>query len=176
MTIGAIVLFLVVTGMILSLDRALHGRLRSRRLALTSAHVVPFEPENVVPIRRAVPPAVRESMRWISMAEFEQIHSSDPETLVFRLVDSAQSCEEATAQRGELAVTLDHVMDLIHWLPRQSRMVFYRTEGWTPQLVDQLRQVTQGRRILLLRSSTGLSLVTRDAVPGTATSGEEQCS
>lgn len=184
MTIGAVVLLLVVSGLVLSLDKALHSRHRNRRMAMISTQILPFAGDKVVSIRAASRPAtksLKSLLRWIDAAEFEQLRSSDSEILVFRVVDTEQSAEEATTERGELAVTLDCVRDLLHWIPQQARMVFYRTEGWSPQLVERLLDVTDGRNILLLRGSAtlsfaGLNSVTLRASVDSSASEEAQCS
>ncbi len=156
MTIGAFLLFLMVSCMVLSLDKVLHSRHRSRRLAMISPRTLPLTEENVIPIRAAsrdVTKNMRNGLRWIDSREFEQVCSRGSEVLVFRLVDSAESVEAVTVERGEMAVTLEHIRDLLHWVPQQTRMVFYRSEAWSPRLVEQLLDVTYGRSILVLRGS-----------------------
>jgi hypothetical protein len=68
-------------------------------------------------------------LRRMNLVDLARLKSSDPDMVVFRLVDEKFLTEESSRLPGELDVTLPDLEEALPWIPRGNRITIYRPGG-----------------------------------------------
>jgi hypothetical protein len=87
---------------------------------------------------------------WVDATEFSKLINSEPDTVVFHLMDGTGTRTYFRLVRGEMAVTLQEFKDTLPWIPRRSRIALYRPGGIDAAIARQICAVADGREVLLL--------------------------
>jgi hypothetical protein len=106
-----------------------------------------------VAIRTATRGKSRDSIRkirWIGMEELVELMGSDPDMVLFRLVDEAYHRERSSGFPGELEVNHSQLEEAVPWIPPHSTLVIYRPAGIDPSEERRLASIVSGREALLL--------------------------
>jgi len=129
----------------LLLDRAIAIRPRWA-VARRGIHLVP-------------PPAVqrhvaRQRIQWIDALEFAHLIRTDPDLVIFRLIDERSPEGEHTKPLGVVAVTMEQLANTIPWIPSGSRIVIYRMGGISASQAAKVTTVLRGREALFFSGDT----------------------
>lgn len=87
---------------------------------------------------------------WVNATEFSKLTNSEPDLVVFHLIDGNGTRTYFKLIRGELAVTLQEFKDTLPWIPQQSQIALYRPGGIDAAIARQICAVANGREVLLL--------------------------
>lgn len=87
---------------------------------------------------------------WVNATEFSKLINSEPDTVVFHLIDGTHTTTYFKLVRGELAVTLQEFKDTLPWIPQRNRIALYRPGGIDAAIARQICAVANGREVLLL--------------------------
>jgi hypothetical protein len=90
-------------------------------------------------------------LQWIDAAELKRLVASDPELVVFHLLDDDPGEFRTKPFESEIGVTLPQLEEALPWMPRGTRFAIYQADGITPELAKRLSAITRGRQALLLR-------------------------
>ena len=90
-------------------------------------------------------------LHWADTAEISRLIASDPELVIFRLIEIASMRDQPQLHPGYLSVTLKELKETLPWIPHSSRIAIYRMGGIDSALVRRLSAVLQGRDVLLLK-------------------------
>jgi hypothetical protein len=126
-------------GATLMLDRAIVIRRPRWAVARKGIHLV--GPPNLS--RKAM----RHRIKWVDAAEFGFLIRTDPDLVIFRLIDDPLLDEEQERASGVVAVTLEQLANTIPWIPSGSRVVIYRAEGIDPTLANDVAACLRGREL-----------------------------
>lgn len=91
-------------------------------------------------------------LRWISPRELAQMVATDPELVVFCLVEGPQA-SHAEEIPGQVTVTLPQLEETLPWIPAGSRIALYRAGGIDAVLARRLAAMTRGRETYALSGS-----------------------
>jgi hypothetical protein len=122
------------------LDRAIAIRRPSWAVARKGIHLVP------APAMLRI--AARRRIHWIGATEFAHLIQSDPELVIFRLIDDVFSEDEHSKPPGVVAVTLRQLGNTLPWIPCGSRIVIYRLGGISASLAGKVLAMLHGREAL----------------------------
>jgi hypothetical protein len=122
------------------LDRAIAMRRPNWAVARKGIHLVPAPA-----ILRTV---TRRRIHWIGATEFAHLIQSDPELVIFRLIDDVFPEDEQSKPPGVVAVTLRQLGKTLPWIPCGSRIVIYRLGGISAPLAGKVLVMLQGREAL----------------------------
>ena len=98
----------------------------------------------------AVPQPVPSRAVWVNATEFSKLINSEPDTVVFHLMDGTGTRTYFKLVRGELAVTLQEFKDTLPLIPERNRIALYRPGGIDAAIARQICAVANGREVLLL--------------------------
>ena len=90
---------------------------------------------------------------WVNATEFSKLINSEPDTVVFHLIDGTDASTYFKLVRGEMAVTLQEFKDTLPWIPQRSRLALYRPGGIDAAIARQICAVAGGREVLLLSAN-----------------------
>jgi len=96
----------------------------------------------------------RQRIHWIGATEFSHLIRTDPELVIFRLIDARLTAEENARPAGVVAVTLEQLSNTIPWIPCGSRIVIYRLGGISEGLAGRVSSVLRGRKALFFSGDT----------------------
>jgi len=104
-----------------------------------------------IPAETRIPPrAAMHKLHWVSASEFSRLITSDPDLVLFHLVDGSSQWTRSGQAPSQLAVSLQQLEETLPWIPYTSRVAIYRNEGIDPALARKLSAVMHGREALLL--------------------------
>jgi hypothetical protein len=89
-------------------------------------------------------------VRWMSATEISKLMTSDPDLVVFRLIDDDSPMHRSNLLPNELSVTLPELEEALPWIQRASRLAIYRPGGIDPFLERRLAAILHGRNAILL--------------------------
>ncbi len=138
-----IILFAVCATLLL--DRAIAMRPKWA-VARRGIHLVP-------------PPAMlrnvaRQRIHWIGATEFARLIRSEPDLVIFRLIDDRLPEDEHSKPPGVVAVTLEQLASTLPWIPSSSRIVIYRMGGISTPLAGRVAAILHGRDALFFSGDT----------------------
>lgn len=137
MGIAPYFLLIGAIGATLLLDRAIAIRRPRWAVARKGIHLV----APPAALRRAT----RQRIRWIGAAEFAHLIVSDPELVIFRLIEDPLLDEGNGEPPSAVAVTLEQMAKAIPWIPGRSRIVIYRVEGIDTAFAAEVASILRGR-------------------------------
>jgi hypothetical protein len=130
----------------LLLDRAIAIRRPRWAVARTGIHLVPAPA-----VLRNV---VRQRIHWIGAAEFAHLILSDPDLVIFRIIDGPSPDVEKGKPPGVVAVTLEQLENTLPWIPFGSHIVIYRLGDISAPFAAKIAAVLRGREALLYSGDT----------------------
>lgn len=98
-------------------------------------------------------------IHWLGGSEFRKLITSDPEAVVFHLVDRIGLNDGCRLARQEVRGTLQQLRTMLAWIPTQSRIVVYRAYGIDSATARRLIAMAHGRELNLLSESIALPQV-----------------
>ncbi len=135
---------------LLVVDRTAPVRVQQR--AATAPSPREKTTRNVVSITVAIKPPrpAMHKLHWVSAAELSRLITSDPDLVLFHLVDGEPSPVKNAHVPSQLAVSLQELEETLPWIPYTSRVAIYRNDGIDKALARKLSAVLHGREALLL--------------------------
>lgn len=100
-------------------------------------------------------------LQWINAAELLSMVKTDPEMVVFHLLDDPSNAEPKRFET-EVEVTLPQLEEALPWMPRGTRFAVYRVNGISPELAIRLSGITEGHSALLLEGTMSSGTVRFD--------------
>jgi hypothetical protein len=97
-----------------------------------------------------VPQRVPSRAVWITATEFSKLVNSEPDTVVFQLIDGTGPTRYSRLVGGEVAVTVEQFKDSLPWIPHRNRIVLYHPGGIDAAVARRICADTNGRQVLLL--------------------------
>ncbi len=94
--------------------------------------------------------ADKRQLHWINTEKLMQLISSDPDLLVFHLLDDNSTEDRSSRLPGELAVTLPQLEEALPWIPHGSKVAIYRLDGIDAVLARRITMILQNREALML--------------------------
>jgi hypothetical protein len=91
-------------------------------------------------------------LHWIGTEELARMAASDPDLVVFCLIDGAREPRQ-TDLPGQINSTLQQLEETLPWFPTGSRIGIYRVDGIDPALARKLGTLTQGRETFVVSDS-----------------------
>ena len=137
-----ILLCIFIFSAIIGIRRALSRRKDGRHGA---ARAVTIRATNKRPRRVAA-----NKLRWIGATELSQLMSSDPDLVVFRLVDEESRKDRSRLLPGELEITLPELEEALAWIPQGSMVIIWRPGGFDSELERRLATILNGHEALLV--------------------------
>lgn len=86
--------------------------------------------------------------------EFAHLIRTDPDLVIFRLLDDRSPNDENAKPPGVVAMTLEQLANTIPWIPSGSRIVIYRLGGISAPLAAKVTEVLRGREALFFSGDT----------------------
>lgn len=93
----------------------------------------------------------RRRLHWVDTAELSCLMASDPELVIFRLVEGDSKQDWKQRNPNDISVTLNELEKTLAWIPHSSRIALYRAGGLNASLVRRLSAIMGGRDVLLLQ-------------------------
>ncbi len=139
MNVGAMLLMMCAVCAMIGIYRGLMNR-REKRSKVASPHI------SAVRVPHRAPPRIV----WLDAIELLKLTNSDPDTVVFRLMDGSGPIGNLRLVNGEQAVTLQEFKDTLPWIPPQSRIALYRVGGIDGAIARRIGAIAPGRELLLV--------------------------
>jgi hypothetical protein len=86
----------------------------------------------------------------MNATEFSKLVNSEPDTVVFQLIDGTGPSTYSKLVWGEVAVTVEQFKDSLPWIPHGNRIVLYRPGGIDAAVARRICAIANGREVLLL--------------------------
>lgn len=102
-------------------------------------------------VRIASPPDDRGRLIWMEAARVLELVDSNPDIMVFRLIDEGDPRQGLTVFHGELSVTLREFENTVPWIPMGSRILVHRIGGIDPQHARSIAAGAHGRDVLVMK-------------------------
>jgi hypothetical protein len=139
MNVGLVLLLMCAVCALIGIYRGLMNRKEERKCA----------EKTWVPGYR-VPRRVPSHIVWVNASELSKLINSEPDPVVFHLIDSTGPSTYSRLVRGEQAVTLQQFKDTLPWIPQGNRIVLYRPGGIDAAVARRICAIANGREVLLL--------------------------
>jgi hypothetical protein len=137
MGIAPYFLLIGAIGATLLLDRAIAMRRPRWAVARKGIHLV----ATPAVLRRVT----RQRIRWIEAAEFAHLIHSDPDLVIFQVIEDPLLDDEHDKPPSAVAVTLEQLAKAIPWIPSGTRIVIYRAEGIDTAFAREVAPILRGR-------------------------------
>lgn len=143
---------------IFGIDRAMRNRNKERNGRREKTHIA---------ATTRIPQSVdRHQLHWIDTAKLLQLIGSDPDLLVFRLLDGNSTEDRLSWLPGELVVTLLQLEETLPWIPHGSKVAIYRLDGIDAALTRKLTTILRGREALMLSGTLPRTTVKVEQMAG----------
>ena len=103
--------------------------------------------------RTRIPRHPMHKLHWVSAAELSHLITTDPDLVLFHLVDGGPTLASNTHTPSQLTVSFDELEETLPWIPYTSRVAIYRNDGIDIPLARKLSAVLRGRQALLLSAT-----------------------
>lgn len=97
-----------------------------------------------------IPRHAMHKLHWISATQLSHLITTDPDLVLFHLVDGGPTPASNTHTPSQLAISLEELEETLPWIPYTSRVAIYRNEGIDMALARKLSALMRGREALLL--------------------------
>jgi hypothetical protein len=91
-------------------------------------------------------------LNWIGAEELARMAASDPDLVVFCLIDGTRETRQ-TDIVGQINATLPQLEETLPWFPAGSRIGIYRANGIDSALARKLAALTRGRETFVVSDS-----------------------